>query len=273
MLLALLSFVFWRLRQMQAKANLVLAKKNQDIGLQNKAIQSQAETLHEISDLKSKLFSVISHDLRGPINNLQALLDLLIKEHLTPVEFKDISAKLKVSLNVSQRTLENLLNWSLSQMEGIKTEKTIFNISSVIAEVVNLTEETAFKKQVTINNEMKNVLLVEADVNQVHLILRNLLHNAIKFSQHNDSVTISTFRNGRFCHLSIKDTGIGMTDAEVKMILNSHEYFTKSGTDQEKGTGLGLLLCKDFIKRNGGELSIVSDAGKGTLVTFTLPVA
>lgn len=273
MLLVLLSFVFWTMRQFQAKANLALAEKNKNIALQNEEIQSQAETLHEINNLKSKLFSVISHDLRGPINNLHSLLDLLTKEHLTPSEFKDVSTKLKASLNISQRTLENLLNWSLSQMEGIRTEKTIFNISSVIVEVANLTEETASKKQVTISNEMKATLLVEADVNQVHLILRNLIHNAIKFSQRNGIVTLVAEKKAKFCYISVQDNGIGITPSEKEMILNSHEYFTKSGTDMEKGTGLGLHLCKDFIRRNGGELSIESEVGKGTLVTICLPLA
>src|SRR5579859_1672242 len=273
LLLALISFVFWRMREFQAKANQALAERNQDIALQHEEIQSQAETLHEINNLKSKLFSVISHDLRGPINNLHSLLDLLTKEQLTPEEFRNVSSKLKSSLNVSQRTLENLLNWSLSQMEGIRTEKTIFNISSVVAEVLTLNEETAIKKQVSLNNELKGTYLVEADVNQVHLILRNLLHNAIKFSQRHGEVKLRAEKRDRFCCISIQDSGVGISAAEKETILKSHEYFTKSGTDREKGTGLGLHLCKDFIKRNGGDLFIESEEGRGTVVTIQLPLA
>ncbi len=243
--LGLLSFLFWRMRQFQAKAN----------------------------TLKSKLFSVISHDLRGPIKNLQALLDLLTKEYITPAEFKEESAKLKSSLNVSQRTLENLLNWSLSQMEGIRTVQTAFNINAVVDDVVHLARETASRKNILIDVKTDGLLLVKADVNQVNLILRNLIHNAIKFSPPQSHVTVQTSRGDRFCTVIIEDLGIGMTNDEVQMILSSNEYFTKPGTDKEKGTGLGLHLCKDFIKRNGGDFSITSKANQGTQVTFTLQLA
>jgi signal transduction histidine kinase len=251
-LLATLSIVFWRMRQWQVK---------------------EAKTLQEVSQLKSKLFSVISHDLRGPINNLQSLLEMVTKEYVTQEEFKNISIKLKSSLNASQNTLENLLNWSLSQMEGIRTQKTNFNITNIIHEVTALAEETASKKKITIDSKSNEVINVNADINQVTLILRNILHNAIKFSRHNSSILIRASSQKGFCSVSISDTGLGMTTEEISTVLNSNEYFTKSGTDKEKGTGLGFLLCKDFIKRNGGEVSVVSELGKGTEVTFTLPLA
>ena len=250
-LLATLSIVFWRMRQWKVK---------------------EARTLKEVSELKSKLFSVISHDLRGPINNLQSLLEMVTKEYVTQEEFKNISVKLKSSLNISQNTLENLLNWSLSQMEGIRTLKTRFNIASTIDDVIKLTDETAFKKKISI--EYKNeAITVNADINQVNLILRNILQNAIKFSKHNSNIRIDTKTQNGFCQISILDTGLGMTTEEISTVLNSNEYFTKSGTDKEKGTGLGFLLCKDFIKRNGGEVFVDSELGKGTNVTFTLPLA
>lgn len=251
-LLATLSIVFWRMRQWQVK---------------------EAKTLQEVNQLKSKLFSVISHDLRGPISNLQSLLDMLTKEIITPTEFKDILVKLKSRLNVSQSTLENLLNWSLSQMEGIRTQKTTFNIVSVIEDVVHLSEETAVKKQIVMDIKTDGELMVNADVNQVNLILRNLLHNAIKFSQQSGHVLIMVNRLNRLCKVSVIDKGLGMTTNEISMVLASNEYFTKSGTDQEKGTGLGFHLCKDFIRRNGGQVFIESEEGKGTSVSFTLPLA
>jgi len=250
-LLATLSIVFWRMRQWKVR---------------------EARTLQEVNQLKSKLFSVISHDLRGPINNLQSLLEMVTREYVTQDQFKNISVKLKSSLNASQNTLENLLHWSLSQMEGIRTQKTVFNIRPVIAEVVNLSEETAFKKQISISNETNHDLMVHADVNQVTLVLRNLLHNAIKFSQQNSCVSVKTTSQNNFCKINICDTGMGMTADEIHLLLNSNEYFTKTGTEKEKGTGLGFVLCKDFIKRNGGEVSIESEAGKNTCVSFTLPM-
>jgi two-component system, sensor histidine kinase and response regulator len=272
-LLAGLAYLFWRTREFQKKANKELATKNQEIELQNEEIQSQSDSLHEINQLKSKILSVISHDLRGPINNLQTLLEMVTKKHMTPEEFTDLTVKLKSNLNVSQRTLENLLNWSLGQMEGIKTVPVTFNINSIIEDVAHLSEEAATRKQIVFNKDIKQPLFVNADVNQVHLILRNLFNNAIKFSKRDGQVILHSEQKENFCYILIKDNGIGMTGAEVEMILGSNEYFTKRGTDQEKGTGLGLLLCKDFIKRNGGEFFIESKSGQGTSVSFTLPIA
>jgi signal transduction histidine kinase len=198
---------------------------------------------------------------------------MVMKEYVTQDEFKNISVKLKSNLNVSQNTLENLLNWSLGQMEGIKTEKTVFNIKQVIADVAKLSEETASKKQINIKQEIAADILVNADVNQVNLILRNILNNAIKFSRHKGCVSVKVHTENNYCRIKVCDNGLGMTSEEINMVLNSNEYFTKSGTDKEKGTGLGFLLCKDFIKRNGGEVFIQSEPGKDTCVSFTLPLA
>ncbi|MBI3219505.1 MAG: hypothetical protein HYZ44_08340 [Bacteroidetes bacterium] len=272
-LLGLLSYLFWRMRGNQLNLNKALATKNQEIELQNEEIQSQSDSLHQINQLKSKILSVISHDLRGPIKNLYMLLEMVTKKIVTPEEFAELSVKLKSNLNVTQRTLENLLNWSMGQMEGIKTEPVSFNINSVIDDVAHLSEEAANHKQLVVKSDSKNPVFVLADINQVHLILRNLFNNAIKFSQRDGEVVITTEIKNQFCFISIQDNGIGMTQAEVDMILNTNEYFTKVGTDQEKGTGLGLLLCKDFIKRNGGEFSISSKLKVGTRVTFSLPLS
>ncbi len=271
-LLGLLSYLFWRMRGNQLNLNKALAIKNQEIELQNEEIQSQSDSLHQINQLKTKLLSVISHDLRGPIKNLYVLLEMVTKKIVTPDEFAELSVKLKSNLNVTQRTLENLLNWSIGQMDGIKTEPVSFNINSVIDDVAHLSEEAANHKQLVVKSDSKNPVFVWADINQVHLILRNLFNNAIKFSQRDGEVVITTETKHQFCFISIQDNGLGMTQAEVDMILNTNEYFTKVGTDQEKGTGLGLLLCKDFIKRNGGELIITSKVKVGTRVTFSLPI-
>lgn len=252
LLLAALSLVFWRMRQWKAR---------------------EAKTLEEVNRLKTKLFSVISHDLRGPINNLESLLGMAMKEYMTQEEFKSISVKLKSSLNVSQNTLENLLNWSLGQMDGIRTEKTSFNVVPVINDVLHLSEESATRKNISLHSNVEDSLLVNADVNHVNLILRNIINNAIKFSQRESTVSVKTSKQDGFCKIEVCDNGLGMTPEEIEMVLNSNEYFTKTGTDREKGTGLGFLLCKDFIKRNGGDVSIQSEVGKGTCVSFTLPLA
>ena len=270
--LTALIFVLWRLRAHQKKANDALSIKNRAIEQQKEEIQAQAESLQELNHLKSKLFSVISHDLRGPIANLQSLLELVTNKIMQPEEFLAISDKLKSNLNVTQRTLENLLNWSLSQMEGLRTDQKKFEIKSVMEEACRLMEDLAQRKHIIIENTTRTPVMVMADPDQVQLILRNLIHNAIKFSKTNGKVLVSASEHHNECHVRIKDFGIGMTQEEKEMILSSQEYFTKIGTQQEKGTGLGLLLCKEFIHRNGGTLTIDSHPGHGTEIAFTLPL-
>lgn len=258
-----------RLRGIQTRANVMLEEKNKAIELQREEMQAQADYLHYLNQLKSKLFSVISHDLRGPIGNMQSLLELVTSKALNHEEFMLISDRVKDNLKATQRTLDNLLNWSLSQMEGIRTERKALHICACIDEACNLLADVAAQKDVLIENTSLTTIQVLADPNQVQLILRNLIHNAVKFSTAGSRVEISTLIEESCCRITVKDSGIGMTPEEVNMIL-AQEHFTKRGTQEEKGTGLGLLLCKEFIKHNGGELSIVSQQSKGTEISFTL---
>ncbi|HYC85514.1 MAG TPA: tetratricopeptide repeat-containing sensor histidine kinase, partial [Chryseosolibacter sp.] len=273
LLLGLGIFFLTRFRRLQEHANVELASKNRAIEQQKEEIQSQAETLQQLNNIKSKLFSVISHDLRGPIATLRSLLDLLGKNKVTPDEFITVSDKLRNNLSVTERTLENLLNWSLSQMEGIRTESKVVNINNVITDACDLMKEAAERKNVNILIEAEDPLHVTADSNQLQIILRNLIHNAIKFSRPNAKVYVSAFREIDFCVVAVTDGGIGMSRQELDTILSSKIYFSKAGTLQEKGTGLGLLLCKEFIKLNGGEMFIHSKENEGTQVRFSIPLA
>jgi signal transduction histidine kinase len=192
---------------------------------------------------------------------------------MTADEFVTLSTKLKDNLNVTQRTLENLLNWSFSQMGGIKTEKKRIEIKSSIAEVCQLMEEMASRKNIQLDIQNGEPLYVWVDEDQLHVILRNLIQNAIKFSGFNDTIRIGASSGNGQCQVSVKDSGIGMTAAEIESLAGSRQHFSKSGTDAERGTGLGLLLCKEFVSRNGGQISIRSTVGEGTEVSFSLLLA
>jgi signal transduction histidine kinase len=272
-LLAAVVLLLVRLRILQQRANHALGERNLAIEQQKEEVESQAEFLQQLNQLKSKLFSVISHDLRGPIANLQSLLHLLTANIMTPQEFIAVSDKLKTNLNSTQRTLENLLSWSLSQMDGIRTEKKTLAVQQAVDEACALLAEFAERKQVTLDKQVGEGLAILADANQLQLILRNLLHNAIKFSKSGGTVVVSAFSQGTMCTLRVRDYGIGLTVDEKARLLNSHEYFTKSGTQQEKGTGLGFLLCQEFISRNDGTLDLSSTPGEGTEVNISLPLA
>lgn len=271
--LILLTFVLTRLRSIQHRTNRNLSNQNIAIEQQKAAIQMQAENLRQLDRVKTKLFSVISHDLRGPISNLQSLLDLFTKKLVTAEEFIGLSGKLKENLNVTQRTLENLLNWSLSQMDGIKTDRKKIEVTDCIQEACRLMEDSAARKNISLLQELAAPMNVWVDQNQLQVVLRNLIHNAIKFSSYNDAIEIRTSKDESYCYVCIKDTGIGMTPQEVDTIMGAKQYFSKTGTEQEKGTGLGLLLCREFITRNGGEINIKSSVGEGTEVSFRLLLA
>ncbi len=272
-LLWALLFLQMRSQRIQRKANEELFLRNVSIEQQKEEMQLQAEKLQDLNQLKSKLFSVISHDLRGPINNLQSLLDLLSRNLLSQEEFLKHSDKLRASVNVTQRTLENLLNWSLSQMEGIRTRPTIIDIKNSIEEASRLLNDIASRKEICIKNELKDSLLVYADPDQVQVILRNLIHNGIKFSKAGTCVTITALVQDKMCSITVQDQGIGMSPEELLRLEISKDHFTKIGTLQEKGTGLGFLLCREFVHHNEGKLSVSSETGAGTKVTFTLPLA
>jgi signal transduction histidine kinase len=213
---------------------------------------------------------VISHDLRGPISNLQSLLELFTNKLVSAKEFISLSDKLKESLNATQRTLENLLNWSLSQMGGIKTDKKNVDVAQCIDETCSLLEHAASRKNITIRKNISRPISAWVDQNQLQVVLRNLLHNAIKFSSFNDSIEVTAIMKDQHSYISIKDYGIGMTRQEIESIIGSSGYFSKAGTQQERGTGLGLLLCKEFIARNEGAFDIKSNLGEGTEVSLRL---
>lgn len=273
LLLVLFIFFLTRLKNIQKSANHDLAAKNIAIEQQKEEITAQAEKLQQMNHLQTKLFSVIGHDLRGPISNLQSLLELFTKRLMTSGEMVTISNKLRANLNVTQRTLENLLSWALSQMDGIKTEKRKIDVRSCIDEACKLMEENAHRKSITLQKNTGDGLSVWADPDQVQLVLRNLIHNGIKFSKIGDHLTITASQENSHCCITIQDTGIGMTVEEIETVIGSSEHFTKVGTQQEKGTGLGLMLCKEFIERNGGTFNIKSRLGEGTEVSFTLQLA
>ncbi len=266
LLLIVFIFFMFRLRAIQHRAN-------RELTTQKREIQSQAENLERLNKLKTKLFSVISHDLRGPITNIKVLFGMITNKTMTQEEFLALSVKLKSTVDNTHRTLENLLNWCLSQMDGIKTEAKPIELSQAIDEACKLLEDMSNTKKITLQKEIEKNAAVLADPNQLQLILRNLIHNAIKFSKPEAIVQITATQSGDYWKITLRDSGVGMTDQEITTILDTQDYFSKYGTGQEKGTGLGLMLCKEFISRNKGKLEIESSQNQGTAISIYLPKA
>ncbi|WP_185156219.1 sensor histidine kinase [Fulvivirga kasyanovii] len=243
---------------------------NEDIYLKNQEISKQADELKELNFTKDKIFSVISHDLRGSVKQIPELLNLFDSGYISAEEFRSLIPNLKeASRNLSSLT-DNLLHWAKCQMNGIEVKKSNFNLIEVVDETLRLLNAHAEKKGLQLVNDTDKELPVCADKDMIRLLLRNLISNAIKFTPKNGVITIRSERKEDSIHVSVTDTGVGLTTDEIDKILG-REFFTKYGTAGEKGSGLGLMLCKEFAELHGGNLFIKGVPGQGSEFSFTIP--
>lgn len=251
-----------------------LSEKNKTLhSLNGKLVESENE-LKEASRIKDKFFSIISHDLRGHTGNVLSLANILKedKEELGEAEKKMFVKYLSDASQNLQLLLDNLLNWAKSQMNDHEVSRRSFSIFSVIEKNVELFKENAFRKNITISHQAKEVSNAYADKDMIDFVIRNLLSNALKFTKSGDSIKVGVIEEESHLTVKITDTGIGMSEKQRKTLLNSSkENISTKGTDNEEGTGLGFAICKDFIQRNDGMIYIESKEGIGSTFSFTVP--
>jgi signal transduction histidine kinase len=252
------------------KANALLQLKNTEISRQNSEIQEQAQKLRELNQLKDKLFSIISHDLRSPLGSLYTLLTLTKEGYFTEEGFKGVIDELSKNVGYTSELLENLLKWAQSQMQGTKINPNNFNLIEATNSKLEFYAEQAKAKGITLKNLIDDGISVYADRDMIELVLRNLIANAIKFSDNGSTVAVSAKQKMEEIEICVSDTGQGIPPENMKKLFGK-EIFTTNGTLHEKGTGLGLILCKDFITLNGGRIWANSTVGKGSKFFFTLP--
>ncbi len=252
---------------------------NRDITEQKKAeraIKKYAEELKQLNASKDKFFSIIAHDLKSPFLGILGSIQFMKEsmpdlnaspEILTLVENTDNSLKNTFSL------LENLLEWSQVQIGRKDFVPVKFDISFTVAQVIELFINSAQKKKIKIESKLKDGIEVYADLNMVNSILRNLISNAIKFSNKNDKVTIESEIKDSYLTISVKDNGIGIKEDAINKLFKIETPFSTRGTAKEKGTGLGLILCKEFVEQNSGKIWVESQIGVGTTFYFTLPLS
>ncbi|SFE40350.1 Tetratricopeptide repeat-containing protein [Thermoflexibacter ruber] len=238
----------------------------------NDRLNAKNEALKNLNATKDKLFSIISHDLRSPFNTLKSTLELMKENAFSPKEIELVSKQMQKNIESISYTLDNLLQWSLSQMKGGNTNIEKVELGEIITETINFYQEVAKQKALQIVNQIDSPMFVLADKNQLRLILRNLLNNAIKFSFIKGSISFSYIINGKEVEIAVSDTGIGMTEEQLKNLFSPANRSTP-GTSGEKGTGLGLLLCKEFVENNGGKINVQSTLYKGTTIVFSLKLA
>jgi two-component system sensor histidine kinase/response regulator len=251
--------------------NMALQQINVEIKSQSNQLQQQAEELDQLNSLKNKLFSVISHDLKAPMYALRNLFDNIHSQDMPAAEIKELIPEVKKDLNYTVSLMENLLQWAKSQMQSHTVKPQLINITDVTDEVMHLLHLQAEAKRITIIKKITGPVYAWADYDMINLVIRNLVSNSIKFTPRGGHIIIGGSEMEAFAEIYVQDSGKGMTSAEVKKI-NTHEFFTTNGTAQEQGTGLGLMLCKEFLTKNDGHLRIESEPGKGSTFSFTLPL-
>ncbi len=235
-------------------------------------LAEQKNSLEELNGLKDKLFSIISHDLRGPLTNTVALLDLLKQGEIQPERLKSFSATLSESLHHNLQLLDNLLNWAASQIRGLKINKKEINLQDLIDENVQAIKSAADKKNIRLQEMSPSNVSIYADLSMTRLILRNLISNALKFTPEGGQITIYSMKENNYAKISVADTGIGMEPELRDSLFNDTLKESKMGTNKEKGFGIGLKLCKEFVEKNGGSISIESKPGHGSIFSFTIPL-
>jgi len=234
--------------------------------------QKRSEELEKLNQVKDKFFSIISHDLRSPINALAGLLDLMDRGALSAEDMSKNIQELKARFNHTRTLLNNLLDWTLLQMDKLSLQPSKIDMSKVVAENIQMLGSVQ-NKRITFNNNIQEGTLAFADANTINLVIRNLVTNAIKFTNEGGHIQLFAEEKGKFWSVSVKDDGIGMKPEVLKMLFDKTSPYSTRGTANEKGTGLGLILCKEFVEKNGGEISVVSTEGKGSTFTFTVPKA
>lgn len=235
-----------------------------------KRIERQKEELSQINATKDKLFSIIAHDLRKPIASLKGILQLFDNQSLSQSEFVELSKQLEQNVDNIHAMLENLLLWSLSQMNGIKPHFRKFNIAETVTDTISLFGEMTRQKQVRLITNIDNQLVAFADENQIQTVIRNLLNNAVKFSPINGQVEILGYAEDKKISLTFTDSGSGIKPEELATIFSKPKL--NLGTKGEKGTGLGLILCKELIEQNQGNISVSSQNGQGSTFKISLPI-
>jgi signal transduction histidine kinase/ligand-binding sensor domain-containing protein len=257
------------------RTNRLLTFQNQQISEANEALRESEKNLMELNATKDKFFSIISHDLKNPFTSLLSISELMVEnfdaadreEHRAG--FKKIHNSVKHLLDL----LENLLTWSRSQRGRIKYDPTRFNLSSLIQENVNLHKLLAEKKGIMLLSPDNQDVYAYGDRDMINSVIRNLMTNAVKFTEPNKKVEVKVEQRDEEVEVSVVDEGIGIEKENLQRLFRIDEKYKSTGTAGEKGTGLGLIICREFVEKHGGQIRVKSEPGMGSTFTFSIPMA
>jgi signal transduction histidine kinase len=241
----------------------------------NADLQASQQQLQELNASKDKFFSIISHDLRSPFNGIIGSTEVLLNS-IDVMDKPDITDGIRdvhKTLKALYEFIENLLTWSRAQTKGLVYAPVPLQLYEVAQAVTFLLKENTAKKSILVTIDVSEDLVVFADYNMVRSVLHNLFSNAIKFTPIGGSISIQAFSKEKMVHIAVQDSGVGMSESAIAKLFRIDVHHTTLGTNNEKGTGLGLILCKEMIERNGGTISIRSKEGEGSTFECTLPLA
>lgn len=268
-LILLLFFFVYAIKSYQVKheLNILLTKQKQEIEEKNRKLQ-------ELNSTKDKFFSIIAHDLRGSFNTILGFSDLLISdnEEYNQKRIMNYANLVNSSAKSSFNLLENLLEWAMSNRKIMTYKPQSFDLKKFVTDNENIWQSTAMKKNISIKNALSDNCMVYADPNMLNTIMRNLITNAIKFTHKGGKITISSLQREKEMEITISDTGIGMSEEVKRNLFKIDNKKSSLGTEKEGGTGLGLILCKDFVEKHNGKIWCSSELGKGSDFKFTIPL-
>jgi len=252
------------------RQNREIEDQKQLIGEKAILLEHQTKELAELNQVKNKMFSVIAHDLKTPMYALRNLFVNIQQQQMSAKDIKDLVPGIINEMNFATSLMENLLVWARDQMKNASAKPEKLELGNMINEVFKLLRLQAANKNIKLISTVVSPAQCYADREMVNLVLRNLLSNAIKFTPAGGTIKLASTSSTNRIEISVDDTGIGMSSENMKLLFNN-EYFSTRGTNDESGTGVGLLLCKDFLEKNGGRITVASVQGKGSTFSFSLP--
>lgn len=277
LVVAILLILYYKRNSEKKTANLLLQKQKQEIAEVNEELKTQMEIinvqnaeLEKLNGVKNKFFSIVSHDLRAPIHSLKSLFEMYRKGILNDEELGDLLNRLEDTIYNTAAFLDNLLEWSKSQLEGITVNPIQVELHQIVAHNIKLMDSQIRTKSIKVQNNVPSETLAFVDLNMIHVVIRNLLSNAIKFCKANDEVIFEARVENENVICTISDTGPGISEIDLANLFNL-AHTPNTGTAGEKGYHIGLILCKDMIAQNNGSLKVDSQLGKGTTFFMTLP--
>ncbi len=268
-----LAFIFYGLFLVKKENTIYqfnILSKQKHLAEKNMEIEAQKEQLASVNAFKNKLFSIISHDLKSPVYALRNLFQNAQQYDLPADEIKEMLPDVVKDLNYTTSLMENLLQWAKSQMQADAVHVQEVSIVGLMQDVAKLLRLQAEAKKIKLQTMMNDDVFVHADKDMLHLVLRNLLSNAVKFTPTNGKIALGLNDLGSHIEVYVQDSGVGIGEEALEKI-RQQIFYTTTGTGSETGTGLGLMLCHEFLVKNNSKLQIESEVGKGSVFSFTLP--